>query len=82
MCFTVWNWALPNRRRSSSWQNAEWVALAMLPGPWLLFSLTYARGNYREFLKKWSFVLVVAFLVPVALSIFFWDLTISDHHVQ
>jgi putative PEP-CTERM system histidine kinase len=60
-----------------SWQNAEWVALAMLPGPWLLFSLTYARGNYREFLKRWNFVLAIAFLVPVTLSIFFWDLTIT-----
>lgn len=60
-----------------SWQNAEWVALSMLPGPWLLFSLTYARGNYREFLKRWNFVLAIAFLVPVTLSIFFWDLTIT-----
>jgi putative PEP-CTERM system histidine kinase len=60
-----------------SWQNAEWVALAMLPGPWLLFSLAFARGNYREFLKKWSAILVFSFLVPVALSIFFWDLTVT-----
>ena len=60
-----------------AWQNAEWVALSLLPGPWLLFSLTYARGNYLEFLKKWSFVLVIAFLVPVTLSLFFWDLTVT-----
>ena len=61
----------------ASWQNAEWAALAMLPGPWLLFSLTFARGNYREFLKKWSAVLVISFVVPIALAIFFWDLTIA-----
>ena len=58
-----------------SWHNAEWLALALLPGPWLLFSLTYARGNYREFLTKWSGALVVAFLVPVMLSVFAWNLT-------
>lgn len=60
-----------------TWQNAEWVALSLLPGPWLLFSLSYARGNYREFLSRWSFVLVAAFLVPLVLAIFFWDLTVS-----
>jgi len=60
-----------------AWQNAKWIALSALPGPWLLFSLIYARGNYREFLKKWSFALAVAFLVPLALSIFFWDLTVT-----
>ena len=60
-----------------AWQNAEWVALSLLPGPWLLFSLTYARGNYRDFLKKWNFVLAIAFLAPVTLSIVFWDLTIT-----
>jgi putative PEP-CTERM system histidine kinase len=61
----------------AAWQNAEWLALAMLPGPWLLFSLTYARGNFQEFLKKWSLVLVIAFVAPITLAIFFWDLTIT-----
>jgi putative PEP-CTERM system histidine kinase len=60
-----------------SWHNAEWFALALLPGPWLLFSLTYARGNYIEFLRKWSSVLVIAFLVPLTLSIVFWNLTVA-----
>jgi len=56
------------------WQNAHWVALAFLPGPWLLFSLSYSRGNYREFLKRWSFPLAIAFLVPPIISVFSWDL--------
>jgi putative PEP-CTERM system histidine kinase len=60
------------------WHNAEWLALAVLPGPWLLFSLTYARGNYREFLKRWSSVLVAAFMVPVTLAVFSWGLTVRD----
>jgi putative PEP-CTERM system histidine kinase len=61
----------------ASWQNAEWLALSLLPGPWLLFSLTYARGNYREFLKRWSFVLVLAFVAPVTLAVFFRDLAVA-----
>jgi len=60
------------------WHNAEWLALAMLPGPWVLFSLTYARGNYREFLKRWSPVLAFAFLVPLTSSIFSWGLTVRE----
>jgi putative PEP-CTERM system histidine kinase len=63
--------------RIAAWQNLEWIALALFPGPWLVFSLTYARGNYREFLKKWSPVLALAFLAPLALALFFWDLTLT-----
>ncbi len=62
----------------NTWQNAEWLALSLLPGPWLLFSLTYARGNYREFLKRWSFALAIAFLVPISLALFSWDLTTTS----
>ena len=56
------------------WQNAHWLALSLIPGPWLLFSLCYSRGNYREFLKRWSFPLALAFLVPPILSAVCWDL--------
>ncbi|HEY2084373.1 MAG TPA: GAF domain-containing protein, partial [Verrucomicrobiae bacterium] len=62
----------------ADWQNAEWLALSMLPCPWLLFSLTYARGNYHEFLKKWSFVIIIAFVAPVTLAVFFWDMTVTN----
>src|SRR5437016_2115443 len=44
------------------WQTLAFVAKSLLPGTWLLFSLTYSRGNYREFLLKWRFVLAAAFL--------------------
>jgi putative PEP-CTERM system histidine kinase len=60
------------------WQNIRWIVLGLAPGPWLLFSLTYARGNYREFLKKWNFVLAISFLLPLGLAIFFWDLTVTS----
>jgi hypothetical protein len=53
------------------WQNRVLIALSFLPGPWLLFSLTYARGNYREFLKKWNVALVCAFVVPVFVAVVF-----------
>ena len=42
-----------------------------MPGFWLAFSLTYSRGNYREFLATWKFFLAAAFLVPIGISLGF-----------
>ena len=51
------------------WQNWGLVSLSFLPGIWLLFSLSYDRGNYREFLNRWRFFLVLAFLMPMGLVV-------------
>jgi putative PEP-CTERM system histidine kinase len=53
------------------WQNWRLVALSFLPAVWLFFSLTYARGNWREFIWKWRLVLVAMFIIPTALAICF-----------
>lgn len=53
------------------WQYWRLAAMSLLPGTWLLFSLTYARGNAREFLSKWRYVLVAAFAAPIAILWFF-----------
>jgi len=49
----------------------DWALLAMslLPGIWLLFSLSYARGNYREFLGKWRVAWGAAFAIPAAIVV-------------
>jgi putative PEP-CTERM system histidine kinase len=61
------------------WQQWRLVAMSLLPGTWLLFSLSYARGNFREFLSKWRYVLVVAFVLPMAIACFFYyDLVVVD----
>ncbi len=49
------------------WQTLALVTKSLLPGTWLCFSLTYSRGNYREFLARWRFLLIAAFLLPVFL---------------
>ncbi len=49
------------------WQNWRFIAMAFLPGIWLFFSLTYARGHYREFTTNWRLPLAAAFLVPIAM---------------
>lgn len=51
------------------WQTLSSVARSFFPGFWLLFSLSYSRGNYREFLLRWRFLLTAAFLLPVVISV-------------
>ncbi len=48
-------------------------ATAVVPGPWLLFSLTYARGNAREFLVRWWWVLIAVLIGPPALALAMQD---------
>src|SRR5262245_29804625 len=47
----------------SRWQTLAFIAKSFLPGIWLSFSLTYSRGNYREFLAKWRYLIAAAFLL-------------------
>ncbi|MEO7299897.1 MAG: GAF domain-containing protein, partial [Verrucomicrobiota bacterium] len=53
------------------WQNWRLVATSFLPGVWLVFSLSYARGNYREVLKKRKFLWAAIFLVPIGIALLF-----------
>ena len=53
------------------WQSLALVTKSLLPGIWLAFSLSYSRGNYREFLATWKFFLAAAFLVPIGISLGF-----------
>jgi putative PEP-CTERM system histidine kinase len=60
------------------WQNWRLVVVSLLPSTWLCFSLTYARGNYRESLGPWRYVLGGVCVVPVALALVFQgDLFVS-----
>jgi putative PEP-CTERM system histidine kinase len=62
------------------WHQWRLVAMSLLPGTWLLFSFTFARGNAREFLFKWRFLLAAAFVLPTALAWFFYhDLIEIDY---
>jgi putative PEP-CTERM system histidine kinase len=55
------------------WQSWRLIAMSLLPGIWLFFSLSYGRGNHREFIFRWRFVLGAAFLIPIILIVFFGD---------
>ena len=53
------------------WQGLALIIRAFLPGLWLCFSLTYSRGNYREFLVRWGVVLIAVFLLLPAIALLF-----------
>jgi putative PEP-CTERM system histidine kinase len=54
-----------------AWQRWAFISEALVPGFWLAFSLSYSRGNHREFLHRWRFALAMAFLFPLTLVLGF-----------
>ncbi|MDQ8201276.1 PEP-CTERM system histidine kinase PrsK [Pelagicoccus enzymogenes] len=48
----------------------RFMASALLPGLWLLFSATYSRGNIKEKLGRRIPIVLVAFLLPLGLVFF------------
>ena len=68
--FSGMSWAAPSVPAMAGWQHWKMLASSLLPGVWLFFALSYGRGNYREFLSRWKFFLLAAFIVPPALVLF------------
>ncbi len=54
------------------WQRLRWTATASLPVVWLLFSLCFARTNYKELISKWKWVILAVLVIPLTLATFFW----------
>lgn len=46
-------------------ERVRLLLASLEPAIWLLFSLTYSRGNHREFLRRWRGVWGSALLLPV-----------------
>ena len=53
------------------WETLTLVTKSVLPGIWLCFSLTYSRGNPREFLERSRLLLLAVFLLPVGVALVF-----------
>jgi putative PEP-CTERM system histidine kinase len=49
------------------WHQLRAGLSALAAGFWLLFSLSFARANYRDFLRKWRWVAVSVFAIPLLL---------------
>ena len=50
-----------------NWQRWKLLASALVPGTWLLFTFTFARKDYREFLLRVRWLTVSSFLIPTIL---------------
>ncbi len=60
------------------WLPWRMLAMALLPGCWLLFTLTYARGGGAEFVRRWRWILGVLFVLPVGLTASVWSRLSED----
>jgi signal transduction histidine kinase len=49
------------------WESLRLAATAGLPGLWFTLSLVYARGNPRDFLRRNTWLITLAFLGPLIL---------------
>ncbi len=56
-----------------AWQRWRLSVMALLPGCWLFFSLTYARGNGKEFVARWKAILLGAFILPLGVVALAWN---------
>ena len=55
------------------WRHWRTLTSALVPGSWLVFSLSFGRANYREHLSRWKWVIVSSFAIPLALMVPFAD---------
>ncbi len=53
------------------WRLLQIAVGSLLPAIWLIFSFSFGRGNYKEFLYRWKWVLLAAFIIPIVLTSFF-----------
>jgi len=52
-------------------QTLGLIVKSFVPAGWLVFSLTYWRGDYRESLARWKIPLAIVALLPIGLSLGF-----------
>ena len=57
--------------RMNYWQNLALVVRSLVPGVWFCFSVTYSRGEYRAFFRKWRILLLLGSLLPVLFAVIF-----------
>ncbi len=50
------------------WHQMRLIAGSLVPGVWLLFSLSFGRANYWEFIQKWKWAVFASFALPLILA--------------
>jgi putative PEP-CTERM system histidine kinase len=52
-------------QKAAFWETLSLIVKSFFPGVWLIFSLTYSRANYRDFLVRSRWLVIGAFLIPL-----------------
>jgi len=52
------------------WLGLRNYSTALVPGIWLLFSLSFSRSNYQELIARWKWVVLILFVTPFAIVAF------------
>ncbi len=52
------------------WARVAMVGACLLPGSWSLFSLTFARRNYRDLVKGWKVIIFLIYLCSWGFLVF------------
>jgi putative PEP-CTERM system histidine kinase len=68
----IWREAV-NPESAAFWGTLTLVTKSFLPGIWLCFSLTYSRGSGRTLPARAWFLVLIALLLPVGMSLVFWS---------
>jgi len=63
------------------WFRLKFIVASMLPGVWLLFSVTFGLSNYPEQISKWKWILAASVVAPLALTVFFFDRFFTSYPV-
>ena len=51
------------------WYKFQFIISTLLSAVWLLFSICYARSNYREQISKWKWVLILVFVFNTSMAL-------------
>src|SRR5882724_5094174 len=74
--FQIFSLSALSAEKMLFWQRMAMLPTACLPGVWLVFSLTFARGNDRLYLKRWAAVLGGSCIVPI-IACSLWQDTVA-----
>ena len=63
----------PEASVTGLWEYLSLWMLALLPGVWTVFSLSYARGDYRRFVARWWWLIAASFALPLFFAVGFLE---------
>jgi putative PEP-CTERM system histidine kinase len=60
------------------WERLSLVAAALVPGSCLLFSLSFARSNFKGLVTEWRWFILAAFVLPLGMVTVFQSALFTD----